>query len=200
MAAINFSEQDNNDTDQNHRFCDLCSGDQAENTAEVYCTECQQNFCSTCLKFHERNRATKEHQVVSAPRMLKQSQSLKRYKDDISERPKKFSVKRSSSSDNQKCKFHQNEALIYFCKAHKVVTCDTCTLLDHRSCSKVAISDIIQQPDFMENTQDVVSGAQGLLDKFKTLQAKYESYPSEIEQQKETFTKKMTAVYNEQEK
>ena len=198
MATNNFTEKHENETDQKPRICDLCSEDQTENIAEVYCLECQQHFCSACLKFHERNRATKEHQVVTGTRMPKQSRSLQRYKGDIRERPKRFEAKESSNSSSLKCLFHSNETLDYFCKEHKTVTCNACNVIDHWNCSKVTISAIIEKSDFLKNAQDAKRDASDLLDKFKTLQKRYATYSSDIEELKNTFTKKMTDTYNEQ--
>ena len=130
--------------------------------------------------------------------MPKHSRSLQRYKGDIRERPKRFEAKKSSNSSSLKCMFHPNETLNYFCKEHKTATCNACNVIDHWNCSKVTISAIIEKSDFMKNAQDAKRDASDLLDKFKTLQKRYATYPSDIEKLKSTFTKKMTDIYNEQ--
>ena len=196
VAANNFTEQLDNETDRTPAICDLCPEDQTESIAEVYCLECQQHFCSNCLTFRERNRATKEHEVVGETRMSKQGRLSQRYKGDTRERQKSFGADGNSIPDYMKCKFHTNETLNHFCKEHKAVTCNTCNLIDHRNCSKTTISDIIGKSDFMKDTQDAKRDAIGLLDKFKALQTRYASYPSDMAELKDMFTKQMTDIYN----
>ena len=197
MATSDCIDKRENVTDEKSLFCDLCSAD-SEHLAEVYCSECQQHLCSACHMFHKRSTATKEHHVVTSTPIPKRNRSSQRYKGDIEERPKRLQAKEYYDSNNLKCKLHQNEILNYFCKDHKTVTCNTCNLIDHRSCSRDTISDIIGKSDFENKLQNTKRDAQNLLDKFKGLMAKYLSYPSATQESKSKFIKEITELYTAQ--
>ena len=197
MATSDCYDKRENVTDEKSLFCDLCSAD-SEHLAEVYCSECQQHLCPACHMFHKRSTATKEHHVVTSIPIPKRNQSLQIYKGDIEERPKRLEAKVHYDSNNLKCKLHQNEILNYFCKDHKTATCNTCNLIDHRSCSRETISDIIGKSDFENKLHNTKMDAQNLLDKFKGLMAKYLSYPSAIQESKSKFIKEITELYTAQ--
>ena len=166
--------------DQSVQICDPCSGDEVQAPAEAFCEVCSQHFCKSCLKFHERNRTTMTHRVEQI-------------------RHSKIAADKTSSSSNEKdfiqlkCGSHPSENLEYFCEKHKVVTCPTCNLVDHRQCDIVTISEKIAERSFDDNAQKTLTDAQDLLAKFEELEVKYKNYASETKRQREVTAKKSAA-------
>lgn len=178
LPKLQDTQQDKGD--QSVLICDPCSGDAVQVPAEAFCKVCSQHFCKNCLKFHGRNRTTMTHRVKEIRR-------------------NKTAAEKPSSSSNKKdfmelkCGSHPSENLEYFCEKHKVVTCPTCNLVDHRQCKIVEISGKIAERSFDDNAQKTLTDAQDLLAKFEELEVKYRTHASETKLLREVAAKKSAA-------
>lgn len=198
--ATNLQEEQHDDSDQTVHLCDLCSEDEVQNAAEAFCEVCNQFFCANCLKFHERNRATKTHHVLCGAEMFKLVKIVQADHADIvgtREKLPGFSAKNDSSSIKQACRFHPSETLGHFCEVHKVVTCVACNIVDHRNCKIVGICEKTSDVNFNEKAQKTLKDAQDLFAQFENLEAKYITHASETKLQKETFAKNLEAKNRE---
>lgn len=61
-------EQLKDETDTSSRYCDGCFDDATEQATrkqpDMYCMECHQKFCESCVKVHRRTRMTQGHKLV----------------------------------------------------------------------------------------------------------------------------------------
>lgn len=173
--------QENDDGDQSVHLCDPCSEDEVQTPAEAFCKVCSQLFCKNCLKFHERNRTTKSHQIHHGAEMIR------------------FAAEKTSGNSSKKdfiklkCGSHQSENLEHFCEKHKVVTCTICNLVDHRNCEIVPISEKVAERSFHDNAQKTLMDATDLLAKFEELASKYKTHASETKLQREVIAQSLPA-------
>ena len=112
MAASNQSDE---------TFCSFC--DPSPIKAIVWCPECDDVFCSECLKHHKSSKLSRNHLTISLedynelPTVV---QTLKHYCDD------------------------HDEKLDLFCPVHNHPCCIRCVLTSHKACAGLApIKDCI---------------------------------------------------------
>ncbi|KAL3854580.1 hypothetical protein ACJMK2_013844 [Sinanodonta woodiana] len=97
--------------------CDCCISDGVSVTARGYCVVCEEAMCETCLHVHKRQKATKDHSIVTNEALLKNAENFIRL--------------------DFRCQDHVGEELIRYCKEHLTVCCASCCLIHHRNCSQV---------------------------------------------------------------
>lgn len=93
--------------------CDGCIADEVSNApnAEVYCEDCNQNLCSSCLKQHMKFKVTRNHTVIHVN--LTEAEDL------------------SKSFSNNFCGKHKNQELAIFCFDCRLVLCRLCLRKGH---------------------------------------------------------------------
>jgi len=108
--------------------CDSCE----ENSAVTsYCFICQSFLCTACLEAHQRLKTTRSHRNVLIEKL--QVQDVK----ELIQRPVMCTEK-----------YHQNEALEYFCQDCKVCICMKCGFVNH---SRHTLVDIQQAAEERKN-------------------------------------------------
>ena len=85
--------------------CDCCN----DNQAIQFCVDCSFSYCSTCLEYHRRIPASRNHWLQSA--VSSNDPNIKKYST---------------------CKDH-SEAMTLFCENCRVVLCERCLMLKHNS-------------------------------------------------------------------
>ncbi|CAG2188626.1 unnamed protein product [Mytilus edulis] len=100
-------------------FCEPCTNDNKQSSAENWCLECDEALCSDCTKHHKLSKATKTHHLMD----FKQKSSC------------------PSNISNLECVQHPGKQLEYFCTDHDVICCRECLAQTHKSCDKTVSLD-----------------------------------------------------------
>ena len=112
MAASNQSDE---------TFCSFC--DPSPIKAIVWCPECDDVFCSECLKHHKSSKLSINHLTISL--------------EDYKELPTVVQTFKHHCDDH-------NEKLDLFCPVHNRPCCIRCVLTSHKTCTGLApIKDFI---------------------------------------------------------
>jgi len=103
-------------------FCHLCTNVKAN----AWCIDCKFYLCPTCEGHHKKIPTTKDHRLLSHPRMPS------------------FYLPGSGSNteDIQKCPDHPQEEIKFYCPTHDSIGCVACHTLKHATCAKQYIPDI----------------------------------------------------------
>ena len=99
-----------------------CSSCEENNTATCYCFDCSDFFCDVCAKFHSKMKISRHHRSVLIQNLKTQDV------EELLHRPATCSEK-----------YHEKEALEYYCKECKVCICHKCVILNH---NRHSIGDI----------------------------------------------------------
>ena len=100
--------------------CDTCLEDSKTVQAEKYCSECEENLCEECAKWHMRCKAFKSHHVIDLALI----------------------GARVLPSSKANCEIHTDVQIDYFCSQHDVVCCRACIPESHSSCKTVIPLDV----------------------------------------------------------
>ena len=108
-----------NDSDADMQTCSSCDDSSAVTS---YCFVCQSFLCAACFDAHQRLRATRGHRSILFEKL--QAQDV----EELMHRPAMCTQK-----------YHQNEALEYYCQDCKVCVCVKCGLVNHNGHALVDI-------------------------------------------------------------
>ena len=108
-----------NDSDADMQTCNSCDDSSAVTS---YCFVCQSFLCAACFDAHQRLRATRGHRSILFKKL--QAQDV----EELMHRPAMCTQK-----------YHQNEALEYYCQGCKVCVCVKCGLVNHNGHALVDI-------------------------------------------------------------
>ena len=101
-------------------ICNICEGGGLSVGADQFCVSCEQYLCEECKQYHSRVKATKSHQVIG-----------------IDEIPTLTSLTLGSEAlETPTCKDHERP-ITYFCISHMTELCQTCRLMDHKTCANI---------------------------------------------------------------
>jgi len=99
-----------------------------ENEATSYCLDCQDYFCHTCTKGHQKAKVTKNHQFIPINEMKDE--------DHVN------SITNSNSNNQLYCQIHQQEEIKLFCDDCKLPICPLC-VEEHPSHKILVLSNVI---------------------------------------------------------
>ena len=108
-----------NDSDADMQTCNSCDDSSAVTS---YCFVCQSFLCAAFFDAHQRLRATRGHRSILFEKL--QAQDV----EELMHRPAMCTQK-----------YHQNEALEYYCQDCKVCVCVKCGLVNHNGHALVDI-------------------------------------------------------------
>ena len=108
-----------NDSDADMQTCNSCDDSSAVTS---YCFVCQSFLCAACFDAHQRLRATRGHRSILFKKL--QAQDV----EELMHRPAMCTQK-----------YHQTEALEYYCQDCKVCVCVKCGLVNHNGHALVDI-------------------------------------------------------------
>ena len=97
------------------QFCDACRRADEEEVATDWCKFCLESLCLSCVKFHKRNAASQNHELIPLPNEVKV--------------PNKIESRAS-------CNGH-NAPVEYMCFDHEELCCPKCVCTNHRKCNRV---------------------------------------------------------------
>ncbi|XP_053390551.1 uncharacterized protein LOC128553429 [Mercenaria mercenaria] len=97
--------------------CGPCETDKDHIEAYGYCIDCEDYLCNVCFKSHGKNKASRHHTLLTYDEISTENVSQ---------------LKTSTCTDI--CTVHKKESVKFFCSKHKVLGCNDCMTLGHRTC------------------------------------------------------------------
>nr|XP_022308048.1 E3 ubiquitin-protein ligase Midline-1-like [Crassostrea virginica] len=97
------------------QFCDACRRADEEEVATEWCKSCLESLCLSCVKFHKRNAASQNHELIPLPNEVKVTNKIE---------------SRASCNDH-------NAPVEYMCFDHEELCCPKCVCTNHRKCNQV---------------------------------------------------------------
>ncbi|XP_052777166.1 E3 ubiquitin-protein ligase TRIM33-like [Mya arenaria] len=116
-------------------FCHPCNDEGDKHKAEGFCCQCHQFLCKTCIKFHRRNKMTKEHEILDEHNMPSSKEMLVE----------------TDTECNKFCNDHPTERIKYYCAVHNEFGCGDCMIPRHCSCKPRNIGKISN--DFLKGQE-----------------------------------------------
>ena len=105
-----------------------CSSCEENNTATCYCFDCSDFFCGVCAKCHSKMKISRHHRSVLI-------QNLKtKDVEELMNRPVMCGEK-----------YHDKEALEYYCQECKVCICHKCVILSHNRHAMMDIREAAEE-------------------------------------------------------
>ncbi|XP_071153175.1 uncharacterized protein [Mytilus edulis] len=168
-------------------FCGVCETQHVVRDADVWCPECDEGLCSSCVKHHRASRATRNHEVTSV--------------DDYKQIPPKI------ASINQYCSDHESKYQ-HYCPQHEKLCCPLCITTNHKTCDLMAIEEIVKTSktsvlfetmeqslkDMKSNMTKIVKDKKQNLGK---IQKQRQSFQTDIQQIREKINKHLNKLENE---
>ena len=147
--------------------CECC----LKETASSKCLTCCDLFCSSCVVFHKRLRATRSHNV-----------------EDISS----LTVEKLVASQTTPCSTHPEESTKLYCPKHESAICLRCATSWHRSCPELK--------DLEEQADEISTILSSLSDRLKKIEERVDEDITELDQHIEKTGKTAQSAINEIEK
>ncbi|KAL3855247.1 hypothetical protein ACJMK2_014463 [Sinanodonta woodiana] len=119
LFPINSILQFNGGKENADKSCDCCLSDGVSVTANGFCGVCEEAMCSSCLTFHQKQKATKDHSIITM--------------EELTNNPRNF----VRVDKNFRCQEHEEEDIKFYCRDHKIACCGSCCIYHHRNCGQV---------------------------------------------------------------
>nr|XP_022303186.1 E3 ubiquitin/ISG15 ligase TRIM25-like isoform X2 [Crassostrea virginica] len=121
------------------QFCDACRRADEEEVATDWCKSCLDSLCRTCVKFHKRNAASQNHELIPVSE-----------KETV---PIAFESRVLCIDHNAPAK--------YLCVDHEELCCAECGFTKHRKCNQVdeiekTAENLIQSGTLKNLAQEIV--------------------------------------------
>ncbi|XP_060576722.1 E3 ubiquitin-protein ligase TRIM33-like [Ruditapes philippinarum] len=157
----------------NYITCSACKEQDKNTAADNYCVDCQDCYCSECLKLHETLPALKSHKLLDTD-------------DD--------KICQLKMIPTKKCEKHNYKAVDMFCKNHDEVGCATCMATDHRTCK-----DVLYIPEMIRTSPDkeCQESIAALEKQFYELLDRFKKEDSDLETNKQTEIDKINSYAKE---
>nr|XP_022305489.1 E3 ubiquitin-protein ligase TRIM33-like [Crassostrea virginica] len=97
------------------QFCDACRRTEEEEVATDWCKSCVESLCRTCVKFHKKNAASQNHELIPV--------------SDKGTVP--------VTIENRVLCIDHNAPAKYLCFDHEELCCAECVCTKHRKCNQV---------------------------------------------------------------
>jgi len=164
-------------SDESHKssHCEGCSAegtgtDTLENKlATMFCVECKQRFCETCVDIHRRVKGTRAHKLVKLSG-----------NEDVSDSIAKWA--------RQYCAKHEEEQLKWFCFDCKTAICVACFIESHKmhdssDLSKVADDVRKQLKDDIKHMRSAIAKCQQSIEEHRQMKSKLSGAIREVERE-----------------
>ncbi|XP_071121349.1 eukaryotic translation initiation factor 4 gamma 1-like [Mytilus edulis] len=151
--------------------CDVCAGQSISKQAVEWCPECEEAYCSECIKHHGIAKATKHHQVIAVENYLKLPPFVLETKHH--------------------CKKHGSSFQNY-CRSHETPCCKRCIDTDHKKCSDLpALDDVIQNAKSSVAFADIEERLHSLKKFFSEVITEKEENLNDLKVQREMIEKQI---------
>jgi hypothetical protein len=148
--------------------CNVCSVRHITNSSAVWCSECDEGFCTDCKEYHSIAKATRDHVTIT----IGEYQKLPPFIIGI----------------NPFCDEHREKYQTY-CKGHQNLCCRKCVIASHKNCKDIVIieevvdnvknSSSVQEmehllDDLTKNIKVIIASGQDNLDMLNETKARIE--------------------------
>ena len=114
MATGGVSNTDMLSDETFDHLCSVCKSKNKNTEASKFCVDCQDYYCSSCVKFHEDVPALSRHKILD----------ITQFKPGTSQVHQMVPTER--------CDIHSHKHVDMYCQNHDVVGCSTCMAVDHK--------------------------------------------------------------------
>lgn len=108
--------------------CNVCSLRHITKSSAVWCSECDEGFCTDCKEYHSLAKATRDHVTIT----IGEYQKLPSFIVGI----------------NPQCDEHREKYQTY-CKEHETICCRKCVFTCHKNCK-----DLVPLEDVVDNVKN----------------------------------------------
>ncbi|XP_045164845.2 transcription intermediary factor 1-alpha-like [Mercenaria mercenaria] len=112
-------------------LCSVCKKKNKNTEAAKFCVNCQDYYCSICVKFHDDVPALSRHKILDSSQFQPGAgQVLQMVPTEL-------------------CDRHSHKHVDMYCQKHDDVGCSTCIAVDHKLCR-----DTFYIPDYLRNNKN----------------------------------------------
>ena len=126
--------------------CDPCKFGGTEINGTHYCNTCAEYLCRSCKEWHQRFKATRNHQIISSKDVSGQGQNASQFKVF--------------------CTCDNALEVTNYCETHNEVACTTCKSVKHRKCNVTTLKDKSATTK-LSDIQSLIQNTQTLEDEIK---------------------------------
>ena len=156
--------------------CDPCKFGGTEINGTHYCKTCSEYLCRSCKEWHQRFKATRNHQIVASKDASGQGQNASQFKVF--------------------CTCDNALEVTSYCETHNEVACTTCKSVKHRKCYVTTLKDKGATYK-ISNIQNLIQNTQTLEDEIKQFLQDRDADVERIESMLETTRKKIKGFRRE---
>ena len=156
--------------------CDPCKFGGTEINGTHYCKTCSEYLCRSCKEWHQRFKATRNHQIVASKDVSEQGQNASQFKVF--------------------CTCDNALEVTNYCETHYEVACITCKSMKHRKCNVTTLKDKGATYK-ISNIQNLIQNTQTLEDEIKQFLQDRDADVERIESMIETTREKIESFRRE---
>ncbi|XP_052071720.1 uncharacterized protein LOC127710037 [Mytilus californianus] len=121
-------------------LCGPCHKGEVNTKADVWCYNCDEGLCSTCLSHHKRFKATCDHKTID----------IKSYKPSI-------------QAIKTECNKHSQRLNLY-CPSHLMPCCDECISTSHSKCTGIkSLAGVVEKTKIAKSKETVETDISSLI-------------------------------------
>ncbi|CAG2245456.1 unnamed protein product [Mytilus edulis] len=127
-------------------LCGPCHKGEVNTKADIWCYNCDEGLCSTCLKHHKRSKGTCDHKTIDT----------KSYKPSI-------------QAIKTECDKHGQQLNLY-CPSHLMPCCDECISTSHSKCTGIkSLAGVVEKTKIEKSKESVETDINSILNSLKTI-------------------------------
>ncbi|XP_076072513.1 uncharacterized protein LOC143044398 [Mytilus galloprovincialis] len=127
-------------------LCGPCHKGEVNTKADIWCYNCDEGLCSTCLKHHKRSKRTCDHKTIDT----------KSYKPSI-------------QAIKTECDKHGQQLNLY-CPSHLMPCCDECISTSHSKCTGIkSLAGVVEKTKIEKSKESVETDINSILNSLKTI-------------------------------
>ncbi|XP_071128379.1 tripartite motif-containing protein 2-like [Mytilus edulis] len=127
-------------------LCGPCHKGEVTTKADIWCYNCDEGLCSTCLSHHKRFRATCDHKTID----------IKSYKPSI-------------QAIKTECDKHGQQLNLY-CPGHLMPCCDECISTVHSKCTGIkSLAGVVDKTKIEKSKETVETDIHSILNVLETI-------------------------------
>ncbi|XP_063446539.1 uncharacterized protein LOC134726072 [Mytilus trossulus] len=126
-------------------LCGPCHKGEVTTKADIWCNNCDEGLCSTCLKHHKRSKGTCDHKTID----------IKSYKPSI--------------AIKTECDKHGQQLNLY-CPSHLMPCCDECIATSHSKCTGIkSLAGVVDKTKIEKSKEIVETDIHSILNVLETI-------------------------------
>ncbi|XP_052070130.1 uncharacterized protein LOC127708956 isoform X2 [Mytilus californianus] len=127
-------------------LCGPCHKGEINTKADIWCFNCDEGLCSTCLSHHKRSKGTCDHKTID----------IKSYKPSI-------------QAIKTECGKHGQQLNLY-CPSHLMPCCDECISTSHSKCTGIkSLVSVVEETKIEKSKESVETDINSILNLLVTL-------------------------------